>query len=224
VSDFERAWNGQFGVRRPGRIVCVGRNYAAHAEEEGVELPPEPLLFAKLSNTIVGPGEPIVLPRETRHVDAEAELALVIATPARRVAPEDAAAVLAGYTAANDVSARDLQYRDGQWFRGKGFDTFCPIGSEVVPLATLEPELAVRQLLNGALLQDGNTRDFIFGIATLVAHVSNVVTLERGDVILTGTPDGVGYFRDPRISLADGDVVEVSVDGAPPLSNPVARG
>jgi 2-keto-4-pentenoate hydratase/2-oxohepta-3-ene-1,7-dioic acid hydratase in catechol pathway len=224
VTDFERAWNAQFGVRRPGRIVCVGRNYAAHAEEEGVELPPEPLLFAKLSNTAVGPGEPIVLPRETSHVDAEAELALVIAMPARRVAPEDAAAVLAGYTAANDVSARDLQYRDGQWFRGKGFDTFCPIGSEVVPLATLEPELAVRQLLNGAVLQDGNTRDFIFGIATLVAHVSNVVTLERGDVILTGTPDGVGYFRDPRISLADGDVVEVSVFGAPPLSNPVARG
>jgi 2-keto-4-pentenoate hydratase/2-oxohepta-3-ene-1,7-dioic acid hydratase in catechol pathway len=221
---FEQTWNRQFGVRRPGRIVCIGRNYAAHAEEEGVELPPEPLLFAKLSNTVIGPGEPIVLPPETGHVDAEAELALVIASPARRVAPEDAAYVLAGYTAANDVSARDLQYSDGQWFRGKGFDTFCPIGAEVVPLATLEPELAVRQLLNGALLQEGNTSDFIFGIAVVVAHVSNVVTLERGDVILTGTPDGVGYFRDPRISLEDGDVVEVSVDGAPALSNPVVAG
>ena len=105
--------------------------------------------------------------------------------------------MLAGYTAANDVSARDFQYRDGQWFRGKGFDTFCPLGTEVVPLSTLEPALAVRQLLNGAVLQDGNTSDFIFGIATVVAYVSNVVTLERGDVILTGTPDGVGYFRDP---------------------------
>ena len=221
MTDFERAWNAQFGVRRPGRIVCLGRNYAAHAAEEGVELPPEPLLFAKLANTVVGPGDPIVLPPETSHVDAEAELALVIAKPTRRVAPEDVAAVLAGYTAANDVSARDLQYRDGQWFRGKGFDTFCPLGTEVVPLETLEPALSVRQLLNGDLLQDGSTSDFIFGVAVVVAHVSNVVTLERGDVILTGTPDGVGYFRDPPVALKDGDVVEIAVEGAPPLSNPV---
>ena len=221
MTEFERAWNAQFGVRRPSRIVCLGRNYAAHAEEEGVELPPEPLLFAKLSNTVVGPGEPIVLPAESSHVDAEAELALVIARPARRIAPADVAGVLAGYTAANDVSARDLQYRDGQWFRGKGFDTFCPLGVDVVPLETLEPALAVRQLLNGEVLQDGNTSDFIFGVATVVAHVSNVVTLERGDVILTGTPDGVGYFRDPRVALKDGDVVEIAVEGAPPLSSPV---
>jgi 5-carboxymethyl-2-hydroxymuconate isomerase len=221
VTAFERAWNAQFGVRRPGRIVCLGRNYAAHAAEEGVELPPEPLLFAKLSNTVVGPGEPIVLPAESSHVDAEAELALVIAKPARRVPPEGVAAVLAGYTAANDVSARDLQYRDGQWFRGKGFDTFCPIGTDVVRLDSLEPELAVRQLLNGTVLQDGNTRDFMFGVATVVAHVSNVLTLERGDVILTGTPDGVGYFRDPPVALTDGDVVEIAVEGAPPLTNPV---
>jgi 5-carboxymethyl-2-hydroxymuconate isomerase len=221
VTAFERAWNAQFGVRRPGRIVCLGRNYAAHAAEEGVELPPEPLLFAKLSNTVVGPGEPIVLPAESSHVDAEAELALVIAKPARRVPPEGVAAVLAGYTAANDVSARDLQYRDGQWFRGKGFDTFCPIDTDVVRLDSLEPELAVRQLLNGTVLQDGNTRDFMFGVATVVAHVSNVLTLERGDVILTGTPDGVGYFRDPPVALTDGDVVEIAVEGAPPLTNPV---
>jgi 5-carboxymethyl-2-hydroxymuconate isomerase len=221
VTAFERAWNAQFGVRRPGRIVCLGRNYAAHAAEEGVELPPEPLLFAKLSNTVVGPGEPIVLPAESSHVDAEAELALVIAKPARRVPPEGVAAVLAGYTAANDVSARDLQYRDGQWFRGKGFDTFCPIGTDVVRLDSLEPELAVRQLLNGTVLQDGDTRDFMFGVATVVAHVSNVLTLERGDVILTGTPDGVGYFRDPPVALTDGDVVEIAVEGAPPLTNPV---
>ncbi len=217
----ERAWNRQFGVRRPGGIVCVGRNYAAHAQEEGADLPDEPLLFAKLSNTVVGPGEPVVLPPESSHVDAEAELALVFAKPARRVAPDGVAAVLAGYTAANDVSARDLQFRDGQWFRGKGYDTFCPLSPEIVPLATLEPELAVRQLLNGRVLQDGNTRDFIFGLRKLVAYVSSVVTLERGDVILTGTPDGVGYFRDPPVALRDGDVVEVVVDGAASLSNPV---
>ena len=224
MSDFERAWNREFGVRRPGRIVCVGRNYAAHAREEGADLPSEPLLFAKLSNAVVGPGEPIVLPRDSSHVDAEAELALVVAKPARRIAPEDAASVLAGYTAGNDVSARDLQFGDGQWFRGKGYDTFCPLGTDVVPLETLEPDVAVRQLLNGDVLQDGNTRDFIFGLRTLVAYITNVVTLERGDVILTGTPDGVGYVRDPRVALRDGDSVEVVVGDAPPLQNPVVAG
>jgi 2-keto-4-pentenoate hydratase/2-oxohepta-3-ene-1,7-dioic acid hydratase in catechol pathway len=190
---------------------------------QGADLPPAPLLFAKLSNTVVGPGEAIVLPAESSHVDAEAELALVIAKPARRVAPDEVGAVLAA-TAANDVSVRDLQFGEGQWFRGKGYDTFCPIGPEIAPLETLDPAVTVRQLLNGAVLQEGNTRDFIFGIRILVAYVSNVATLERGDVILTGTPDGVGYFRDPRVALQDGDVVEVAVAGAAPLSNPVAAG
>ena len=221
MNAFEQAWNRQFGVRRPERIVCVGRNYAAHAEEEGAELPAAPLLFAKLANTVVGPGDPIVLPAGSSHVDAEAELALVIGRTARRVEPGRAAGVLAGYTAANDVSARDFQFADGQWFRGKGYDSFCPIQPEVAPLQTLEPDVSVRQLLNGSVLQDGNTRDLIFDLATLVAYVSNVVTLERGDVILTGTPDGVGYFRDPPVALRPGDVVEIVVDGVPPLSNPV---
>ena len=221
MSDFETAWNRRFGVRRPERIVCIGRNYAAHAEEQGADLPPAPLLFAKLANTVVGPGEPIVLPAASRHIDSEAELALVIGRQARRVAPERALEVIAGYTAANDVSARDFQHGDGQWFRGKGYDSFCPIQPEVVPLETLEPELDVRQILNGTLLQEGNTRDLIFGLATLVAYVTEVVTLERGDVILTGTPDGVGVFRDPPITMKAGDVVEVAVDGVPPLGNPV---
>ena len=222
MSDFETAWNRSFGVRRPERIVCIGRNYAAHAEEQGADLPPAPLLFAKLANTVVGPGEPIVLPAASRHIDAEAELALVIGRQARRVPPERAAEVLAGYTAANDVSARDFQHGDGQWFRGKGYDSFCPIQPEVAPLETLEPELDVRQTLNGRVLQDGNTRDLIFGLATLVAYVTEVVTLGRGDVILTGTPDGVGVFRDPPVTMKPGDVVEVTVDGVPPLANPVA--
>jgi len=167
VTAFETAWNSRFGVRRPERIVCVGRNYAAHADEEGVDLPSAPLLFAKLANTVVGPGEPIVLPAGSSHVDAEAELALVIGRQARRVTPERAAEVLAGYTAANDVSARDFQYADGQWFRGKGYDSFCPIQPEVASLETLEPALDVHQILNGALMQEGNTRDLIFGIAAL---------------------------------------------------------
>jgi 2,4-diketo-3-deoxy-L-fuconate hydrolase len=224
VSAFETAWNRSFGVRRPERIVCIGRNYAAHADEQGAELPPAPLLFAKLANTVVGPGEPIVLPAASRHIDSEAELALVIGRQARRVTPERALEVLAGYTAANDVSARDFQHGDGQWFRGKGYDTFCPIQPEVAPLDTLEPELDVRQTLNGTVLQDGNTRDLIFGLATLVAYVTEAVTLERGDVILTGTPDGVGVFRDPPVTMKAGDTVEVTVDGVPPLANPVAAG
>ena len=222
MSDFETAWNRSFGVRRPERIVCIGRNYAAHAQEQGADLPPAPLLFAKLANTVVGPGEPIVLPALSKHVDSEAELALVMGRQARRVPPERALDVLAGYTAANDVSARDFQHGDGQWFRGKGYDSFCPIQPEVAPLGTLEPELDVRQTLSGTVLQDGNTRDLIFGLATLVAYVTGVVTLERGDVILTGTPDGVGVFRDPPVTMRPGDVVEVTVEGVPPLANPVA--
>jgi 2-keto-4-pentenoate hydratase/2-oxohepta-3-ene-1,7-dioic acid hydratase in catechol pathway len=221
VSALEHAWTREFGVRRPERIVCVGQNYRAHIEEQGGEVATAPILFAKLSNTIVGPGDPIVLPAASSHVDAEAELALVIGKTASHVTPEDAASVLAGYTAANDVSARDFQFGDGQWFRGKGCDTFCPIGVEVAPLETLEPELRVQQLLNDDVLQDGNTSDFIFGLRTLVAYISSVITLERGDLILTGTPDGVGYFREPRIALRQGDSVEVRVEGVPPLTNAV---
>ncbi len=221
MTSFETAWARQFGVRRPSRIVCVGRNYLAHAQEEGQDLPTAPLLFAKLSNTVVGPGEAIVLPADSVHVDAEAELALVIAKTSRGVRPDQVRSVLAGYTAANDVSARDLQFADGQWFRGKGYDSFCPIQPDVVPLEELEPELSVKQLVNQRVLQDGNTRDLIFGVAVLIAYISNVATLERGDVILTGTPDGVGYFRDPPIALAVGDVVEVTVEGVEPLVNPV---
>ena len=221
MTDFNASWTRQFGVPRPGRIVCVGRNYAAHAQEEGADLPTAPLLFAKLANTVIGPGEAIAIPAESTHVDAEAELALVIGTAARDVTPENAASVIAGYTAANDVSARDFQFGDGQWFRGKGIDTFCPIQHEIAPLADLSPSLSVIQRLNGETLQHGDTSDFIFPIAVLVAYITKVVTLERGDVILTGTPDGVGYFRDPKVTLVAGDEVEVEVQGIPPLRNPV---
>jgi len=221
MTSFETSWARQFGVRLPSRIVCVGRNYLAHAQEEGADLPTAPLLFANLSNTVIGPGEAIVLPAESVHVDAEAELALVIAKTSRGLRPDQAGAVLAGYTAANDVSARDLQFADGQWFRGKGYDSFCPIQPEIAELESLEPALSVKQTVNGRVMQDGNTRDLIFGLAALVAYISNVVTLERGDVILTGTPDGVGYFRDPPVPLAAGEVVEIEVEGVSTLSNPV---
>jgi 2-keto-4-pentenoate hydratase/2-oxohepta-3-ene-1,7-dioic acid hydratase in catechol pathway len=186
-------------------------------------VPAEPLLFGKFPNTLVGPGEPIVLPPTSAHVDAEAELAVVIGATAHNVDRGDAMDYVFGFTVANDVSARDLQFGDGQWFRGKGFDTFCPVLPQIVPRDDVPDahDLRVVQRVNGAVLQDGSTRDLIFDVPTLVAFASAVMTLEPGDLILTGTPPGVGYFRDPRIALQPGDTVEVDVEGIGRLTNPV---
>jgi len=211
-------------VPKPSKIVCVGQNYRAHTAEMGGDEAAEPILFGKFPVTLVAPGEPIVLPRESTHVDAEAELAVVIGKTARRVSRERALDVVAGYLCANDVSARDVQYGDGQWFRGKNFQTFCPVGpGEPVPVSELGDGsgLRVAQRLNGETLQDGNTRDLIFDVSFLVAFASNVFTLEPGDLLLTGTPSGVGWARDPKVSLRPGDVVEVEVEGIGVLSNPV---
>ena len=216
-------WQTFFSLDRPGKIVCVGLNYHDHADESGMEIPGQPLLFGKFPNTLVGPGEPIVLPPTSAHVDAEAELAVVIGATARSVGRDHAMDHVFGFTVANDVSARDLQFGDGQWFRGKGFDTFCPVLPHIGPRADVrDPNgLRVVQRVNGTVLQDGNTRDLIFDIPTLVTFVSGVMTLEPGDLILTGTPPGVGYFRDPRIALRPGDSVEVEVEGVGTLTNPV---
>jgi 2-keto-4-pentenoate hydratase/2-oxohepta-3-ene-1,7-dioic acid hydratase in catechol pathway len=206
------------------KIVCIGRNYREHAAEIGDDVPSEPLLFGKFASTLIGTGDEIVLPPEATHVDAEAELAVVIGKTVRRVTPERALDAVAGYTCANDVSARNLQYGDGQWTRGKGFDTFCPVGpGEPVPVSELGDGSGLRvvQRLNGEILQDGNTNDLIFDVPFLVAYASNVFTLEPGDLILTGTPAGVGWARDPKLSLRDGDVVEVEIDRIGVLSNPV---
>jgi acylpyruvate hydrolase len=210
----------------PGvKIICVGRNYAEHAAELGDEPPSEPLLFGKFSNTLIGPGEPIVLPPEATHLDAEAELCLEIGRRGRRIAEADALEHVRGYRCANDLSARNLQYTDNQWTRAKGFDTFCPLGDALVPVSELGDGggLRVLQRLNGEVLQDGNTRDLIFGVPFLVAYASNVFTLEPGDLILTGTPPGVGWARNPKVTLTDGDVVEVEVEGIGVLRNPVVR-
>jgi 2-keto-4-pentenoate hydratase/2-oxohepta-3-ene-1,7-dioic acid hydratase in catechol pathway len=206
------------------KIICVGRNYAEHAAELGDTPPTEPLLFGKFENTLIGPGEAIVIPQEATHVDAEAELAVEIGVRGRRIAPGDALEHVRGYRVANDLSARNLQYTDKQWTRAKGFDTFCPVGRRLVPVAELGDGsgLRVTQRLNGELLQDGNTRDLIFDVPFLVAYVSNVFTLDPGDLILTGTPPGVGWARDPKVSLAPGDVVEVEVEGIEVLRNPVS--
>jgi 5-carboxymethyl-2-hydroxymuconate isomerase len=216
-------WLERFGRPYPEKIVCVGHNYRAHVEEQGAEIPSEPLLFAKFPTTLVGDGDEIVLPPEATHVDAEAELAVAIGSPGRRLSPARAMDVVAGYLAANDVSARNLQYGDGQWTRGKGFDSFCPVGPRLAPVEELgdASDLRVVQRLNGELFQDGRTSDLIFDVPTLVAYASSVFTLEPGDLILTGTPPGVGWARSPRVSLKAGDVVEVEVEGIGVVRNPV---
>ena len=205
------------------KIICVGRNYAEHAAELGDEPPAAPLLFGKFENALIGPGDPIVLPPEATHVDAEAELCVEIGRDGRRIPESEALEHVRGYRCANDVSARNIQYSESQWLRAKGFDTFCPLSSELVPVSKLGDGSGLRvvQRLNGEVLQDGNTADLIFSVPYLVSYISNAFTLEAGDVILTGTPAGVGWGRDPKVSLKPGDVVEVEVEGIGTLSNPV---
>ena len=205
------------------KIICVGVNYAEHVREMGLELPTEPLLFGKFANALVGPGEAIVLPPEATHVDSEAELAVEIGRRGRRIAEDDALEFVAGYRCANDVSARNLQFADKQWLRGKSFDTFCPLGDRLVPVSELGDGSGLRviQRLNGETFQDASTDDLIFGVRRLVAHASSVFTLEPGDLILTGTPPGVGYARTPPVTMRDGDVVEIEIEGIGVLRNPV---
>ena len=207
------------------KIICVGRNYAEHAAELGDDPPTEPLVFGKFDNTVIGPGDPIVLPPEATHVDAEAELAVEIGVGGHRIAEAEALSHVRGYRCANDVSARNIQYAESQWTRAKGFDTFCPLGDRLVPVSELGDGSGLRvvQRLNGEVLQDGSTSDLIFGVPFLVSFVSAVFTLEPGDLLLTGTPPGVGWAREPKVSLAEGDVVEVEVEGIGVLRNPVKR-
>jgi 5-carboxymethyl-2-hydroxymuconate isomerase len=206
------------------KIICVGRNYAEHAAELGDDPPTEPLLFGKFENALIGPGEPIVIPPEATHVDAEAELAVEIGTGGRRIPEARALEHVRGYRCANDVSARNIQYSESQWARAKGFDTFCPLGDRLLPVSELGDGRGLRvvQRVNGEVLQDGTTDDLIFPVPFLVAFCSNVFTLEPGDLILTGTPPGVGWARDPKVSLKPGDEVEVEVEGIGVLRNPVA--
>ena len=210
-------------ITRPGKIVCVGLNYHDHAEEGGAELPKAPLLFAKWSNTLIGHGDPIVLPAESKEVDYEAELGVVIGTTAKHVSERDALDVVQGYICVNDVSARDLQFADGQWTRGKSPDSFCPVGPRLVPREEIDdPQaLAIRCVLNGETMQDSSTSQMIFSVAEIIAYVSRVITLEPGDLIATGTPAGVGVFRDPKVLLKDGDEVTVDIEGLGALTNPV---
>jgi 2-keto-4-pentenoate hydratase/2-oxohepta-3-ene-1,7-dioic acid hydratase in catechol pathway len=209
-------------VVRPGKIVAVGRNYRAHAAEEAAAVPEAPLLFAKLPSALIGDGATITWSSSlTGQVDYEAELAVVVGTRARDVRAEDALEHVLGYTCLNDVSARDLQVGDGQWTRAKGLDTFCPMGPWLVTVDELSDpsDLRVRCRVNGEPRQDASTTDLVHDVAELIAYCSRSFTLEPGDVIATGTPGGVGAFRDPPVFLADGDVVEVEIERIGTLRN-----
>jgi len=198
---------------QPSKIICVGRNYAAHAAEHQAEVPEIPLIFLKPPSALIGPGEAIVLPPQSQQVEHEAELAVVIGKRGRWIAPEEAQEHILGYTIANDVTARDLQRRDGQWTRGKGFDTFCPLGPWID--TDFDPaDALITCRVNGDVRQMGSTRDMVFRIPQLIAFISSVMTLEPGDVILTGTPAGVS-------PLHDGDSVEVEIAELGLLRNPV---
>jgi 5-carboxymethyl-2-hydroxymuconate isomerase len=211
-------------IPTPGKIVAIGLNYMDHIREAWMEVPTSPLVFAKFPSSIIGHGDPIVIDRAlTQRVDWEVELAVVIGRELRDVPVADALDYVAGYTVANDVSARDVQFADGQWVRGKSFDTFCPLGPRVVePAAIADPQnLRLRTRVNGDVVQDSSTSEMVFGVAELLAFCSRSFTLNPGDVILTGTPWGCGEFMDPQRSLQDGDVVEVEIDGIGTLANPV---
>jgi 2-keto-4-pentenoate hydratase/2-oxohepta-3-ene-1,7-dioic acid hydratase in catechol pathway len=210
-------------IDRPQKIVCVGLNYRDHAEEQGVELPERPLLFAKWPNTLIADGDDIRIPQVTTQVDYEAELGVVIGRRASRVGVDDALDFVGGYVVANDVSARDLQFSDGQWVRGKSLDTFLPV-SDLVPASEVpDPQaLPIRAILNGEMMQDSNTSNQIFGVAEVVSFVSQAITLEPGDLIITGTPAGVGAFRDPKVWLQPGDEITIEIEGLGSITNPVA--
>jgi len=198
----------------PSKIICVGRNYVAHAKEHDAEVPEVPLIFLKPPSSIIAHSETIYLPPQSQQVEHEAELAVVIGKIGRWIPPEDANDHVFGYTVANDVSARDLQFRDGQWTRGKGFDTFCPLGPWIE--TEFDPADAVITCnVNDEMRQMASTRDMVFNVKQLIAYVSSVMTLYPGDLLLTGTPAGVG-------TLVDGDVVEVTIEGIGSLRNPVA--
>ena len=210
-------------IERPGKIVAIGLNYMDHVRESGAEPPKQPLVFCKFTTSLIGDGEEIRIPRAlTERVDWEIELAAIIGEPARNVSEADALKVVSGYTIANDVSARDLQFADGQWVRAKSLDTFCPLGPRVVEID--DPQnLKLVTRVNGEVKQDSSTSEMIFSVAELVSFCSHSFTLEAGDVIVTGTPWGCGEFMEPKQGLKHGDVVECEIEGIGVLSNPVVE-
>jgi len=210
-------------VPRPGKIVCVGLNYRDHAAESGLAVPKTPVIFSKFSSCVIAPGEPVVIPPSSEKVDYEAELAVVIGRRASHVTADRAYDYVLGYTAFNDVTARDFQFGDGQWQRGKSCDTFAPMGQTIVTTDEIpDPHtLRISLTVNGIVMQDSNTSQLIFRVPELVAFITDSITLEPGDVIATGTPAGVGFARKPPVFLNPGDRMEVSIDRIGGLGNPI---
>ena len=212
-------------VPDPDKILCIGLNYREHARESGLEVPSVPVVFAKFRNSLIGPGAAIELPVVSQQVDYEGELAVVIGSRCKNISAADALSVVAGYSALNDVSARDLQLQVSQWTTGKAIDTFAPMGPGMIP-AHLVPDPQKLELitrLNGQVVQLSSTADMIFSVAEIIAYLSRSMTLEPGDIIATGTPSGVGFKREPALFLKPGDVVEVEISSIGLLSNPVVR-
>lgn len=210
-------------VPRPGKLICIGLNYRDHAVESNLPIPREPVVFSKFPTAVIAPGEPVVLPGGSTQVDYEAELAVVIGKRAKGVSQAQALDYVLGYTCLNDVSARDFQFADGQWQRGKSCDTFAPMGPAIVTTDVLpDPHsLPIKLVLNGAAMQDSNTNQLIFGVPELIEFLSRTITLEPGDVIATGTPSGVGFARKPPVYLKASDEMIVDIEGIGRLNNPV---
>lgn len=208
---------------RPSKIICLGLNYLDHREESGFEKPQKPLLFCKTPNALAGPFDPILLPQSCDQIDWEVELAVVIGQAGKRIPAREALNYVAGFSVLNDVSGRQVQFSDSQWFRGKSFDTFAPMGPALVTVDEIEnfQNLKLTTRVNGEIMQDGNSADMIFDIPTIIAFISQDITLWPGDIISTGTPSGVGIFRDPPVLLKAGDVVECQVENIGTIRNTV---
>lgn len=208
---------------RPSKLICIGLNYREHAEEANLPIPDRPIAFAKWTSSIIGNGDTIRLPAFSQQIDFEAELAVIIGRAAVDVDPESALDHVQSYACFNDVSARDVQAAENQWSRSKSFDTFGPLGPMTSAAKIPDPQnLGIRCLINGELMQDGNTADMVFSVAEIVSFLSQGTTLQPGDVIATGTPAGIGLTREPPRFLQTGDVVSIEIDGIATLSNPVA--
>jgi 2,4-didehydro-3-deoxy-L-rhamnonate hydrolase len=211
-------------IPRPGKILCSGINYRGHLDENpGAKMPTEPFFFSKLPTAVIGPGEPIVHPRITKQLDYEVEFAVVVGKRMKHTPPKHVMERIAGYTILHDVSARDVQFKDNQITLGKNFDTFCPLGPCIVTRDELpDPaNVRLRSLVNGKVMQDGTTADWVFSLPELLGRLSHVMTLEPGDVVSTGTPAGVGVFRKPPVFLKPGDVVRLEIEAIGVLENPV---
>ncbi|MGD9082545.1 MAG: fumarylacetoacetate hydrolase family protein [Desulfobacterales bacterium] len=212
-------------IHRPSKIICLGKNYAEHAKEGGFENPEKPLIFCKTPNALSGPYDPIILPRSSGQVDWEVELAVIIGKEGKRINKTDAFDYVAGFTVMNDVSGREAQFSDSQWFRGKSFDSFAPAGPFIVTPDEIDDvnNLRLTAKVDGEIMQDGNTRDMIFDIRAIIENISEDITLIPGDIISTGTPAGVGIFRDPPVVLKPGNVVECRIEQVGAIINKVVK-